>query len=122
MVAMLLSAILVGSLQRSWHALGGSTFVPLLVAMLINFCVAAIFYRYDNRSRTVRLLGLALALGLFVVSCDDAIQTFRLSHTGDSSAGLGHGVNWLQLIYVLMYGWLAFEVVRMARASNHRWK
>jgi hypothetical protein len=105
-----------------WYGMVGhpSTVVRLLVAVLINLVVAGILHRYDGRSSTVRLLGVALALGLFLVSCDDAIQTSRSSASGQSSAGVVHGVTWLQLIYLLMYGWLAFEVLRLARASNNR--
>jgi hypothetical protein len=119
--AILLSASLVGSLQHLWQKGGAqpSAFLPLLLAMLINFAIAGIIYRYEQRSRTVQLLGVAVALGLFAVACDDVIEVFRLSQSARASAGLGHEV-WPHLIYVLMYGWLAFEVVRMARASNHR--
>jgi hypothetical protein len=119
MFAILLSASLVGSLKHLWQDVGGqpSAFLPLVLAMLINFAIAGIIYRYERRGRTVQLLGLAVALGLFAVACDDVIQFFRLSQSARPSAGLGHEV-WLHLIYVLMYGWLAFEVVRMARASK----
>jgi hypothetical protein len=122
MLAILLSAILVGSLKRIWQDVGGhpSAFLPLVLAMLINFAIAAVLYRYDRRSRTVQLLAVAVALGLFAVACDDAIQVFRLSRAGHLSAGSRHRVIWPHLIYVLMYGWLAFEVVRLARASNNR--
>ena len=118
MLVILLNAIWTGSLMRFWQDAWdfASSIQPVVVAMLINFVVAAMIYRYERHGRKVRLLGALVAVGLFVVSSIGAIQVFRLWQRGLLPNVVLPETVWVRPIGALIYGWLAFEVIRLLRA------
>jgi hypothetical protein len=120
MLVILLNAIWMGSLMRFWQDAWdfASSIQPIVIAMLINFVVAAMIYRYERRGRTVRLLGALVAIGLFVVSSIGAIQVFRLWQRGLLPNAVPPETVWVRPIGALIYGWLALEVIRLRRPFN----
>jgi hypothetical protein len=89
--------------------------------MIIHFVIASMVYRYEHRVRLVRVLGAVAAVGACFLSSFGAVQVFTLWHRGLLPDVLPPGTVWMRLIGALIYGWLAFEVIRLARASNNRW-
>jgi hypothetical protein len=124
MLAVLLNALWAGSLTRLWQDISAfpSSVLPLAVGLLVNFVAAAIIYRYERHSRNVRWLGMLVAVALFVVSSIGAIQVFRLWQRGPLPEGVPPEAVWVRPIGALIYGWLGFEVMRLLRASNNRWR
>jgi hypothetical protein len=124
MLVILLDTIWAGSLMRLWQDVRDfrSSVLLLAVPMLTIFVTAALLYRYECRGRSVRLLAVALAAGLFVVSSIGAIQVFRLWQRGLLPDVAPSGMVWMRAIGALIYGWLAFEVLRLWRASNNRFE
>jgi hypothetical protein len=122
MLVLLLNAIWTGSLIRLWQDAWdfASSIQLFVVAMLINLVVAAMIYRYERHGRTVRFLGALVAVGLFVNSSIGAIQVFRLWQRGLLPDVVPPETVWVRPIGALIYGWLAFEVIRLLRASNYR--
>jgi hypothetical protein len=77
-------------------------------------------YRYERHGRTVRIIGALVAVGLFVVSFIGAIQVFRLWQRGLLPNVVPPETVLVRPIGALIYGWLAFEVIRLQRAANNR--
>ena len=121
MLVVLLSANWAGSLTNLWRDVryASSTYVLIAAGIVANFLVAAMIYQ---RLRTIRAIGAFAALALFVVSCIGAIQIIALWRTGRLPDAVQPETVWVKPIGALIYGWLAFEAVRVARASNNRWR
>jgi hypothetical protein len=122
MLMILLNTIWAGSLMRLWQ--DAWSFAPsiqlFLAAMLINFVAAVMIHRYERQGRTIRFLGVLVAVGIFVVSAIGAIQVFELWQKGLLTDVVPPETVWVRSIGALIYGWLAAEVVRLARASTNR--
>ena len=113
----LMSSIWTGSLTRLWRDLPSllPSFSILALPMAINLTVAWLIYRYEHRRPIVRALGVIGALGLFVISFIGAVQIFTLWHRS-ALPGMLAKAAWTASLSTAIYAWLAFCVVRLARA------
>jgi hypothetical protein len=123
MSLVLISAIWVGSLRRLWE--DTPSFLPsfriLALSMVINLVLAGLIYRYEHRGPILRVVGVLIAVGVFLVSAIGAVQTFTLWYRGAFPEPFSDYV-FVRPIGAAIYGWLAFAVIRLARASNNRWR
>jgi hypothetical protein len=119
----LIDSIWAGSLNRLWRDI--PSFLPsfriLALPVVINFALAGVIYKYEHRGSIPRALGVIVAVGLFVVSLIGAAQVFMLWHRGALPEPFAEAV-WVRPIGAAIYGWLAFCVIQLARASNNRWR
>jgi hypothetical protein len=119
MMLVLLNSIWAGSLARFWQDI--PNFLPslriLALPMAINFALAGLIYNYERRGLIPRALGVIVAVGLFIVSSIGAVQIFTLWQRGALPEPFAEAV-WTRPIGAVAYGWLAFAVIRLARASQ----
>jgi hypothetical protein len=120
MIVILLQAIWAGSLARIWADI--PYFMPsirdIALAMTVNFSLAGLLFKFERRRVTTRGLAVILAISLVVAAFVGAIQVLRLWQSGTFPLGAPVEAVWLRPIGALIYGWLAFQVLKLARASN----
>jgi hypothetical protein len=123
MSLVLISFLWAGSLRRLWQDI--PMFLPsfriFALPMVINFVLAGLIYRYEHRGPILRVVGVLVTVGVFLVSAIGAFQIFVLWHRGAFPEPLSDYV-FVRPIGAAIYGWLAFAVIRLARASNNRWR
>jgi hypothetical protein len=123
MALVLVTSIWAGSLSRLWRDV--PSFLPsfriLAMPMVINLALAGVIYKFEHRRFIPRVLGVIVAVGLFVVSSIGAVQLFMLWHRGALPEPFAEAV-WTRPIGAAIYGWLAFFVIQLARAANSRWR
>jgi hypothetical protein len=117
----LITSIWTGSLTRLWRDL--PDFLPsfriLAVPTAINLALAGLIYRYECRHPVSRVLGVIVAVGLFVIAFVGAVQIFMLRHRGTLPEMFTEAV-WTRSVGAAIYAWLALCVIQLARAGKNR--